>query len=192
MPRRLVFVLAVAAMAAIQAGGVMAAGRTVVINGTRIADRTVAALETAYRTRLADGRYWYDARSGLWGFEGGPTIGQIHAGLMLGGALHPQASNGDTRVFVNGRRLPRSELWQLEQLVGPVYPGRYWLDAHGYAGYEGGPAIVNVFATARRQAGAAGGYGGRNQNTYGGNWGGDGECSYYSHPNGSSVMVGNC
>lgn len=189
---------AVAAAAAIViatslgATNALAGGRTVVINGVRIADGAVAALESAYRTRLADGRYWYDPRSGLWGYEGGPTAGQIHPGLALGGPLHSQASNGDTRVFVNGRRLPSYELWQLQQLVGAVYPGRYWLDAYGNAGYEGGPAIVNVFAAARSPAGAAGGYGGWNQNTNGGNWGGDGQCSYYSHPDGPSVMVGNC
>ncbi len=29
-------------------------------------------------------------------------------------------------------------------MQGPVAPGRYWLDAQGYAGYEGGPAMVNL------------------------------------------------
>lgn len=32
----------------------------------------------------------------------------------------------------------------LQQLVGPVRPGRYWLDAYGNAGFEGGPPLVNL------------------------------------------------
>ncbi len=188
-----VAVLAVAAFALFcaVASVAFAGGRSVFINGVRLPDRAVSQLEAAYRTRVADGRYWYDVQSGLWGFEGGRAAGQIHAGLPMGGRLQPQASNGDTYVFVNGRRLPRYELWLLQQTVGNVAPGRYWLDAWGNAGFEGGPALVNVFAAARNQS-SGGGYGGWNRNTSFGNWGGDGECSYYNHPNGSSVMTGNC
>jgi len=192
MLRKLVMTFA-AALLAVSGSLAQAGNRAVFINGVRLPDAAVYTMEAAYRTRVADGQYWYDVRSGLWGYQGGRAIGQIHAGLKLGGPLNPQASNGDTRVYVNGRRLPRYELYNLEQLVGAVAPGRYWLDAYGNAGYEGGPAIVNVFAAARSQnSGSSGAYGGWNQNTNGGNWGGDGNCSYYSHPDGPSVMVGNC
>ena len=175
------------------AANVASAGaHSVFINGVRQSDQAVHALENAYRTRVADGDYWYDTRSGLWGREGSPVAGQIHPGLPFGGRMREQASNGDTGVLVNGRRLPRAELYTLMQLVGYVQPGRYWLDASGNAGFEGGPALINLFAAGNRGGGNGGSHGGWNRNTPGGNWGGDGECSYYSHPDGPSVMVGNC
>ncbi len=60
------------------------------------------------------------------------------------------------------------------------------MDWRGIGGYEGGPAIFNLAA-----AGAQGGmYGGTTRRTPFGGLGGDGNCSYFMHPNGSSVM--NC
>lgn len=165
------------------------AARAVFVNGARLPHNTLAALETGYGRSIPDGLYWYDARSGLWGRHGGPAVGQIHAGLKLGGRLPPQASNGDTGVYLNGRRLPRTELHALQQLIGPVTPGRYWLDASGNAGAEGGPALVNLIEAHRQVAAAGGAW---NRNTPGGNWGGDGRCSYYSHPGGPSIMIGDC
>jgi hypothetical protein len=164
----------------------------VVVNGTRLPDEMRMALQIAYSTVIPGGRYWYDSYSGLWGREGQPPAGQIRAGLDFGGMLQEDASDGDTGVLVNGRRLPQGELLALQRLVGFVWPGRYWLDAYGNAGFEGGPALVNVIAAHRRAQSNGGGYGGWNRNTPGGNWGGDGECSYYSHPDGPSVMIGNC
>jgi hypothetical protein len=165
------------------------ATRAVVVNEVRLSDQSVATLEQTYRTVIPDGRYWYDARSGLWGRQGGPTLGQIPAGLKLG-RLHAQASGGSTGVFVNGRRLPRAELDALQQLVGTVRPGRYWLDALGNAGLEDGPPLVNLIDAYRaRNRGDRVGW---NRNTPGGSWGGDDRCSYYSHPDGPSVMIGNC
>lgn len=165
-----------------------AAGRAVYVNSVRLAQDTLAALEAGYGTSIPNGRYWYDARSGLWGRDGGPPLGRMQAGLKLGGRLLPQASAGDTGVYINGRRLPGVELYLLRQLIGPVRPGRYWLDAAGNAGFEGGPALVNIVA-AHHQAAARGGW---QRDTPGGNWGGDGRCSYYSHPDGPSVMIGDC
>jgi len=165
-----------------------AAGRAVYVNSVRLSQDTLVALEAGYRVSIPDGRYWYDARSGLLGRDGGPAPGQIKTGLGFGGRLLPQASGGNTGVYINGRRLPRNELFALQQLIGPVRPGRYWLDAAGNAGMEGGPALVNLVA-AHRAASAAGGW---NRNTPGGNWGGDGRCSYYSHPDGPSIMIGDC
>jgi len=83
-----------------------AQGRDIAVNGIALDDRSIAALETAYRTRLQPGRYWYDRMSGLWGLELGPSQGQIAPGLALGGPLNPRASVGRqagiTRVFVPG------------------------------------------------------------------------------------------
>ena len=182
-------VAALLSQLAIAGGG----GRAVIINGQALDARTISALEMAYRVPIQNGYYWYDAYSGLWGRAGGPAQGQIQAGLRLGGRLQESASNGNTGVIVNGRRLPWSELLTLQALVGYVRPGRYWLDGYGNAGFEGGPALVNLAAAARRSQGAAaGGYNGWNRNTPGGNWGGDGNCSYYNNPDGDSIMIGDC
>lgn len=168
-----------------------AEAQTVIVNGEQLPNSAVVALQLAYRTLIPSGRYWYDPVSGLWGREGQPFAGQMQAGLQLGGELKADASNGDTDVYTNGRRLPRAELYALQQLVGPVRPGRYWLDPYGNAGFEGGPAIVNLAqARARAQGGGGGGYAGWNSNTPFGNWGGDGNCTYYNSPSGDSVMVG--
>jgi hypothetical protein len=166
------------------------AAAQVIVNGEQLPNAAVIALQLAYRTIIPSGRYWYDPASGLWGREGHAFAGQMHAGLQVGGSLKSDASNGDTNVHVNGRRLPRAELYALQQLVGPVRPGRYWLDAYGNAGLEGGPPLVNL-AQARAQS-HGGGYSGWNNNTPFGNWGGDGKCSYYNTPNGDSIMIGDC
>ena len=126
--------------------------RRVIVNDVRLSDRVLHALEVQYRVRVQDGAYWYDAASGAWGFDGGPTVGFIPAGLRLGGALQSDASDGTTSVFINGRQLPMRDVLALRQLVGTVIPGRYWLDAQGNVGMEGGPAFLNLVALARQQA----------------------------------------
>lgn len=161
----------------------------VIVNGEQLPSAAVIAMQLAYRTIIPSGRYWYDPDSGLWGREGEPLAGQMHAGLQIGGSLKANASNGDTDVYVNGRRLPRAELLALQQLVGPVRPGRYWLDPYGNAGFEGGPPLVNL---AQARARGAQGYSGWNNNTAFGNWGGDGKCSYYNNPDGDSILIGEC
>jgi len=163
--------------------------QVVIVNGVQLPNTAVLALQLAYRTVIPSGRYWYDPTSGLWGREGQPLAGQMHAGLQMGGDLKANASNGDTDIYVNGRRLPRAELLALQQLVGPVRPGRYWLDPYGNAGFEGGPPLVNL---AQARARGAQGYAGWNNNTAFGNWGGDGNCSYYNNPDGDSILIGDC
>ena len=64
--------------------------------------------------------------------------------MPLGGELPPDISKGGTQVFINGRELHPVDVQGLARLVGPVAPGRYWLDAQGNAGYENGPAIANL------------------------------------------------
>lgn len=151
-------------------------GRQVIINGVRLADGTVRELEIGYRVRVADGRYWYDARSGAWGVEGGPTAGLILPGLPLGGPLRENASAGTTGVFVNGRRLPVADVLALQQLTGPIQPGRYWVDGHGNAGFEGGPAIVNLRQLAASSRAGAWSHYTRSTDA---SVGGDGDFFYY-------------
>jgi hypothetical protein len=168
--------------------------RHVVVNGNVLDARTRHALEASYRTRLHAGEYWYDGASGLWGRVGGPSQGQITPGLQLG-RLDARASVGAyagvTGVYVNGREIHPAELSRLRMLFGPVRRARYWLDASGVAGYEGGPAQFDLRAAAMaRQRGSGGGYIRRGP---GGATGSDGSCSYYNDPStGASVMTESC
>jgi hypothetical protein len=130
--------------------------RYVVINRVRISDAIIRALEMRYRGHIVNGEYWYDKVCGAWGLEGGPTLGFIEAGFNLGGPLRRDASRGNTGVFVNGRELHQVDVAGLQQL-GPVYRGRYWVDAQGYVGFEGGPAFANLVHLAQ----AAQNHGGR-------------------------------
>jgi len=116
----------------------------VFINRHPLPADTLQLLERTFNTRIPAGRYWYDRMSGAWGLEGGPAQGFTIAGLPLGGAMPVDISKGNTGVFINGRELHQVDLEGLKRLVGPVMPGRYWLDAQGYAGREGGPAIANL------------------------------------------------
>ncbi|HET9207292.1 MAG TPA: hypothetical protein VFO28_13700, partial [Burkholderiaceae bacterium] len=120
---------------------------SVIVNGAPLQPRHAAALEQTYRTRLVPGRYWYDAMSGLWGLEGGASVGLIAPGLPFG-RMDPSASVGRragiTGVFVNGREIHPDELHYLRALYGPVVRARYWLNARGIAGYEGGPPQFNL------------------------------------------------
>jgi hypothetical protein len=115
----------------------------VFVNGVALNSDTQRALESAYRTPIAPGRYWYDPMSGAWGLEGGPVAGQIHPGLNLGGPLRADASHGNTGVFINGRQLHPLDVAVLSRCT-PVIPGRYWVAANGVGGYEGGPAIFDL------------------------------------------------
>ncbi|MBI1747893.1 MAG: hypothetical protein HYR55_15095 [Acidobacteria bacterium] len=124
-----------------------AKARSVFINQIRLSEDKLRGLEQRYQFRIPDGSYWYDKVSGAWGIQGGPTQGFTLPGLSIGGPLRADASNGHTGVFVNGRQLHRQDVLALQRL-GPVLPGRYWLDAQGYGGYEGGPAIFNLLQLA--------------------------------------------
>jgi hypothetical protein len=135
----------------------------VVVNGVRLRDEQVAELERmegAERAPLHDGTYWYDPISGAWGAQGGPTLGFRRAALKVGGPLRANASNGHTGVFVNGRELHRLDVLALQRL-GQMSLGRYWLDALGNFGREGGRMLGNlVRLAAQREAAAAARVGG--------------------------------
>ena len=121
------------------------------INRARIPADTLALLQQTFGAAIPPGHYWYDQVSGAWGVAGGPTVGFTMAGLPIGGPLPADISNGTSGVYINGRELPTQDLLGLQALVGPIAPGRYWVDAQGYAGPEGGPAIVNLRVAASQQ-----------------------------------------
>jgi hypothetical protein len=123
---------------------------------------TLAKLER-YVGRIPDGDYWYDPRTGASGRWGGPALAFLPAGLELGGAVPANASGGGqgslTGVFVNGREVHPVDVAGFRELVGAVLPGRWWVDASGNYGLEGGPPMGNLvaMAQARRRAGQGGG-----------------------------------
>jgi hypothetical protein len=113
------------------------------VNGTALTTDEIQSIEKKYGVQLVPGKYWYDKNSGAWGIDGGPTVGFVMPGLNVGGPLKANASNGNTQVFINGRELHYMDVAGLQQL-GPVIPGRYWVDNHWNCGYEGGPALFNI------------------------------------------------
>ncbi|MFK8051431.1 MAG: hypothetical protein AB8F65_00545 [Woeseiaceae bacterium] len=130
----------------------------IAVNGKHLSVDEVKQLEQRYGNVYA-GRYWYDPTSGLYGFEGGPTEGQLHAGMTLGGPLLANASGGGTGtltgVFINGREIHPQEYRFLSGLFGVVGAGRYWLNSRGIGGYEKGPAqfdVAGAIARSQRQS----------------------------------------
>ena len=109
--------------------------RTVIVNRLPLSDEQMTALEQSYQTPIQDGAYWYDRVSGAWGIEGGPVAGFVVAGINVGGDLRPDASHGNTNVFINGRELHIQDVRALQQL-GPVLPGRYWVMLTGIVGLK--------------------------------------------------------
>lgn len=127
-------------------GGVVATTREVYVNRVKLDDATLQALEAQYRIPIQNGRYWYDAICGAWGVEGGPTAGFIYPGLNLPGPMPVDISQGGTGIFINGREIHPYDQMALHQIFGTTIPGRYWLDARGNLGPEGGGPIANLAA----------------------------------------------
>jgi hypothetical protein len=123
----------------------------VLVNGVPLSAAGLQALRQLGLHPLR-GAYWYDSVSGAAGVLGQGTAGFLPPGLPLGGPLQADASNGTSSVFVNGRQLTTGEEGFLETVVGgPIAPGRYFLDANGDAGLEGGPVLVNLVQLARQK-----------------------------------------
>lgn len=135
--------------------------RSIAFNGTPLdaaGMKTLRQIE-AHIGPVPEGRYWYDAASGGAGVWGGPASAYLGPGLALGGRLPPNASGGgdgrSTGVFVNGRELHPADVQGLNQVL-PVRRGRYWWDAAGNVGAEGGPVLFNFYWVLEQQRQAAG------------------------------------
>jgi hypothetical protein len=154
------------------------AGRNVTVNRKKLGAAEIEKLERGFQVRILDGAYWYDAASGAWGIEKGPTMGFLPARLALGGPLPADASGGGTGVFVNGRELHPLDVAALQRIT-IVQPGRYWVDERGNCGYEGNPTpILNLVQLSNAANARSGGsYHSRSDITGIGS-GGDGKTSY--------------
>lgn len=123
--------------------------RQVFVNGVQLRDDELSGLEQKYRTQIPDGSYWYDKMCGAWGMQGGPVLCTIDPNLRLGGPLRPDASNGNTGVFINGRELHYLDIALVQRVVPMIIPGRWWLDVYGNFGSEGGPMLGNLWEYAK-------------------------------------------
>ena len=131
-----------------------ASQRSVLINRVTLEPGVLQALEVNYQTHVEDGSYWYDAMSGAWGVEGGPTAGFIVPGLALPGPMPADISGGGTGIYIKGREIHPLDHAGLQQLFGVTYRGHYWLDANGNLGPVGGAAIANVVSAIQQSQAA--------------------------------------
>ena len=159
--------------------------RAITFNGATLSARgqqALSRLEARTGQPVANGDYWYDARSGGAGRWGGPTEVFLAPGLELGGPLPRNASGGQTNVIVNNRAIHPQEVRYLATLLGQQpQPGRYWLDSAGNSGYEDGPAMVNLIQLANKRSA---------QNRRGRNARGGNNWSTYQRGSGSSGSIG--
>lgn len=116
----------------------------VFVNRVRLPVSLIGELENQYQTRMVSGRYWYDKTSGALGYEGGPTVTFILPGLQLGGPLPADISGGGSDVFINGREIHPREMSILQDMLGNISRGEYWLDAVGNMGTVGSEAFANL------------------------------------------------
>jgi hypothetical protein len=163
----------------------------VFINGRQLTPQQMQEIRATYGFAAPPGRYWYDARSGLFGLMGWEAAGFMHPGHDFG-PLPANASKGNTGVFINGREINMAEAAYCQKLFGAVYQGRYWLDGRtGNLGVEGNPMpVVNAFvALQQAQRSNQGGYN-WHSNITGASGGSAGGCSYVTIPGSGSVSSG--
>jgi len=167
------------------------------INGQPVSMTQSMMLASIGLPLMRGARYWYDKTAGLYGFEGGPTMGQGIPNMPGFAELQPNASNGMTGVFINGRHLPIQDVMGLQRMGIPWTPGRYWMNSFGQYGYENSPypiGQINLGIAVHGQGGG-GGYGGTTQtsvvggNVYTSDFGG-GDGYYFDSSNGNSWYPG--
>lgn len=168
--------------------GTQVQARSVVVNGVALSMEKITELEAKYKTKIVDGNYWYDGKSGAWGKAGGPVEGYLEANLGIGGALSASASGkSGTGVFINGRELHATDVANLNTLFkaygATTIPGRYWADASGNFGIEGQTTALGNLMTMVQGLQKSGGGGNSfyyksNGSDYT-NFGGGGGTSYY-------------
>ena len=125
---------------------------TITINDYMLTDKDLQQIQTLYGVTPLSGTYWYDQYSGAYGVKGGPALGVMYPGHIFG-TLSPDASNGNSGVFVNNRQLQKQEALAVARLFGYVtyVPGYYWLAANGDIGMIGNPSpLGNIYRAIAR------------------------------------------
>jgi hypothetical protein len=162
-------------------------GTGVFINQHEITQKDWTALKHLYGA-APPGHYWYDARSGLYGKVGFEAAGYIHTGLDFG-PLAPNASNGNTGIFINGREINMTEAMFFQRIAGGIFQGRWWLDGEtGNVGMEGMPMpMANLTAALQQTQFDRSGYGGYRWRNHIHNLrdGHDNGCAWVNIPGGS-------
>lgn len=89
-------------------------------------------------------------------------------------------------MFVNGCELHPYDVLALQQITGPIAPGRYFITSEGLAGFEGGPPLWNLTAmAAQSQGGGSNSWQGRLSSGFS-----DGTTGAVFLPNGGIVGTG--
>ena len=55
----------------------LAQARHVIVNGQRMGPADLQRLDRASCTRVPNGRYWLNLRTGIWGYDGAPPQGRM-------------------------------------------------------------------------------------------------------------------
>ncbi|KAL6211610.1 hypothetical protein ACLB2K_016833 [Fragaria x ananassa] len=109
-------------------------GDLVFVNGESLTQEELARLQGCRNPpkKLKPGAYWYDNVSGFWGKDGHRPCQVISPQLNVGGHLKQNASNGDTQIMINNRRITKFEVFML-QMAGVPCEGNlnYWVEADG-------------------------------------------------------------
>ena len=167
------------------AGRVASVDRQVTINGAPPRPG-FAELEALLAAPVPDGDYWYDPMCGAYGMLGGQALGFLPAGLDIAESLPADASGGGTGVVINGRELHPLDVAALNQILmragAQCLPGRWWLDAAGNLGAEGGPPLTNLGRLLQ-----VGGGGGSSWSTWYGSGGDSGGAGYVMTPSGTAT-----
>ncbi|KAL9265654.1 Extra-large guanine nucleotide-binding protein 1-like protein [Drosera capensis] len=112
----------------------------VYVNGKSLSPEELTLLQSCPNPpkSLKPGKFWYDKVSGLWGKEGHKPSQIISPHLNVGDPMKPDASMGNTQVFINGREITKAERRML-QLTGVQCAGNphFWVNEDGSYQEEG-------------------------------------------------------
>ncbi|MCB1915671.1 MAG: hypothetical protein KDG52_08150 [Rhodocyclaceae bacterium] len=79
--------------------------RLVVVNGQRLGPNELATLDRMHCARIADGAYWFDLRSGAWGYAGSPVVrGRLGDPCRLAGSQRRPSLSERGLLYTPGDR----------------------------------------------------------------------------------------